>query len=56
LREGFIVFDEAHVYVNINYLDLVAAIKLYRHELNSSDRESDREEGKSLFYLQQRYP
>jgi superfamily II DNA/RNA helicase len=35
IERGFIVFDEAHVYVNINYLDLVAAIKLYRHELNS---------------------
>jgi hypothetical protein len=35
IERSFIVFDEAHVYVNINYLDLVAAIKLYRHMLNS---------------------
>jgi len=31
----FIVFDEAHVYININYLDLVAALKLYRNVLFS---------------------
>jgi len=35
IERSFIVFDEAHVHININYLDLVAAIKLYRHMLNS---------------------
>ena len=34
----FIVFDEAHVYININYLDLVAALKLYRHIMTSKAR------------------
>jgi len=31
----FITFDEAHVYVNINYLDLIAALKFYRYMMNS---------------------
>lgn len=31
----FITFDEAHVYVNINYLDLIATLKFYRYIMNS---------------------
>jgi len=45
IERSFIVFDEAHVYININYLNLVAAIKLYRHVMSS------REEKKKVKFI-----
>jgi len=35
LNRVLIVLDEAHVYTNINYIDLVAVLKLYRDILNT---------------------
>ena len=37
LKRSLIVLDEAHVYVNVNYLDLVAILKLYRYMLKVND-------------------
>jgi len=36
LRRTLIVLDEAHVYTNVNYIDLVAALKLYKYVLNEA--------------------
>jgi len=36
IKRSLIVLDEAHVYTNVNYLELVAALKLYRSILNEN--------------------